>query len=57
MTVSPALLERYAEAHERFRSTLESKCRARGIPYFRADIDQPFDELVLKIFRRGGVLR
>lgn len=57
VTVSPALLERYAEAHERFRSTLESKCRARGIPYFRADIDQPFDELVLKVFRRGGVLR
>lgn len=57
VTVSPDLLKKYAEAHERFRATLESKCRSRGIPYFRADIDQPFDELVLKIFRRGGVLR
>ena len=47
----------YAEAHERFCKTLENKCRSRGMPFFRASIDEPFDELVLRIFRLGGVLR
>ncbi|NVB40426.1 DUF58 domain-containing protein [Pseudenhygromyxa sp. WMMC2535] len=57
VTLSVALLEAYAEAHERFCKHLENKCRARGMPYFRASIDEPFDDLVLRIFRLGGVLR
>ncbi len=57
VTMSAALLEAYAEAHERFCKTLENKCRARGRPFFRADISEPFDDLVLRIFRMGGVLR
>jgi uncharacterized protein (DUF58 family) len=57
VTMSAALLEAYAEAHERFCKTLENKCRARGMPFFRADISEPFDDLVLRIFRMGGVLR
>jgi uncharacterized protein (DUF58 family) len=57
VTLSAALLKAYAEAHERFCTTLEHKCRARGMPFFRASIDEPFDDLVLRIFRLGGVLR
>jgi uncharacterized protein (DUF58 family) len=57
VTLSDALLKAYAEAHERFCTTLENKCRARGMPFFRASIDEPFDDLVLRIFRLGGVLR
>jgi len=57
VTLSPATLRAYAEAHERFCQTLASNCRARGIPYFRAEVDQPFDELVLRMFRLGGLLR
>lgn len=57
VTLSAALLQAYAEAHERFCTTLENKCRARGMPFFRASIDEPFDDLVLRIFRLGGVLR
>lgn len=57
VTLSPAMLQAYAEAHERFCATLANKCRSRGMPYFRANIDEPFDELVLRIFRLGGVLR
>lgn len=57
VTLSPATLRAYAEAHERFCQALASSCRARGIPYFRAEIDQPFDELVLRMFRLGGLLR
>jgi uncharacterized protein (DUF58 family) len=57
VTLSAALLQAYADAHERFCATLEHKCRARGMPFFRASIDEPFDDLVLRIFRLGGVLR
>lgn len=57
VTLSAALLQAYAEAHERFCTHLANKCRSRGMPYFRASIDEPFDELVLRIFRLGGVLR
>jgi len=57
LTLSPDVLRRYAAAHEQFCTELESKCRSRGIPYFRASIDTPFDDLVLRVFRQGGVLR
>ncbi len=57
LTLSPEVLSRYAEAHERFCRHLENKCRARGIPYFRAYVDEDFQELLLRVFREGGVLR
>ncbi|KIG12347.1 hypothetical protein DB30_01579 [Enhygromyxa salina] len=57
VTLSAALLKAYAEAHERFCTQLENKCRSRGMPFFRASIDEPFEDLVLRIFRLGGVLR
>jgi hypothetical protein len=27
------------------------------VSYFRADVSIPFDELILRVFRRGGFLR
>lgn len=57
VTLSPSVLAAYHDAHEQFCEALASKCRARGIPYFRADIDTAFDEMVLRMFRTGGVLR
>lgn len=57
VTLSPATLRAYAEAHERFCAALENNCRSRGMPYFRAEISTPFDELVLRMFRMGGLLQ
>ena len=57
LTMSPEVLLRFAEAHEAFCKKLESQCRSRGIPYFRAYLDDDFEELLLRVFRRGGVLR
>lgn len=57
LTLSPEILERYAAAHEAFCRELEAKCRSRGIPYFRAYVDDDFQELLLRVFREGGVLR
>jgi hypothetical protein len=56
ITVSPKTLDAFAAAHERFCHTLETSCRSRGIHYVRANIDVPFDDLVLRMFRQGGIL-
>jgi uncharacterized protein (DUF58 family) len=57
VTLSADLLEAYALAHERFCIALENKCRSRGMPFFRASIDEDYQDMVLRIFRLGGVLR
>jgi len=57
VTITPATLRAYTAAHERFCQALAQSCRSRGVPYFRAEIDVPFDELVLRMFRLGGLLR
>jgi uncharacterized protein (DUF58 family) len=57
VTLTASTLAAYAEAHERFCKQLEGSCRSRGIPYFRAPIDTPFDDLVLRMFRLGGILQ
>ena len=57
VTLSPRALKAYKEAHERFCAQLEANCRSRGIGYIRAGIDVPFDDLVLRMFRMGGILQ
>jgi uncharacterized protein (DUF58 family) len=57
VTVTDSLLERIARAHGDWQSEIERFCTARQVPYFAADVDTPFDELVLRVFRRGGFLR
>lgn len=54
VTVTPDLLEKYREAFESFSVELEEYCSRNEILYFRAPTQQPFDELVLRVFRAGG---
>ena len=57
ITVSPALLQAYVREHERYCEELAEFCTTKQVPLFRAETSIPFDELVLKIFRKGGFLR
>ena len=57
VTITDGLLQRIAEQHARWAEELERFCTKGQIPYFRAPTNEPFDELVLKVFRRGGFLR
>jgi uncharacterized protein (DUF58 family) len=57
VTVTPKLLERMQRAWGEYRDQVERFCTTRQVPYFAADVDTPFDELVLRVFRRGGFLR
>jgi uncharacterized protein (DUF58 family) len=57
VTVTAKVLERYAQAYEEYRSGVERFCAGRQVAYIAADVQMPFDELILRVFRRGGFLR
>lgn len=57
LTVTPGLVRRYRQAHRRFQLGLEEFCTTHQIPYYAAPVQTPFDELLLKVFRDGGLLQ
>ncbi len=57
VTVTAKVLGRFAEAHERYVAEIERFCATRQVPYVRAGVDVAFDEMILRVFRRGGFLR
>lgn len=57
VTVTAKTLERYGAAYEAYLGEVSRYCTSRQVSYFRADVNVPFDELILRVFRRGGFLR
>lgn len=57
VTVTRGVLDRFAEVHREYQAEIDRFCSSRQVPYIQADVGVPFDELVLKVFRRGGFLR
>jgi uncharacterized protein (DUF58 family) len=57
VTVTDQVLRRVQAAHREYDQRIERFCTGRQVPYFRASIDVPFDELVLNVLRRGGLVR
>jgi uncharacterized protein (DUF58 family) len=57
VTVTPGVLERLNRAFSEYLSGVERFCKQKQVPYLTADIDTPFDEIVLRAFRKGGFLR
>jgi len=57
VTVTDSLLDDMARAFDDYQKSIERFCTSRQVPYFAADVGIPFDELVLRVFRRGGFLR
>lgn len=56
VTVTSSLKREYVKAFEAWAEELEEYCLKRNILYFKAPIQVPFDELVLRVFRAGGFL-
>ena len=56
VTVSPRALAEYAQRHAALLRDLGGYCRERAIPCFTLSSDQPFDAVVLRMFRTGGLL-
>ena len=57
VTVTAKVLERYREAWSEHLEAAERFCAGREVPYVRADVGQPEEELVLRMLRRGGFLK
>lgn len=57
VTITDELLERMAQAFQSYQDEIEQFCAKQHVPYFAADTETAFDELVLRVFRRGGFLR
>lgn len=57
VTVTPKILEKYRAAYDEYVGEIQRFCTSRQVPYFQADVTMPFDELILRVFRRGGFLR
>lgn len=57
VTVTAKVLERFELAYGEYLSEIDRFCSAKQVPYIQADVAVPFDELILRVFRRGGFLR
>ncbi len=57
ITVTASMMKEYRKAFEAYCEKLEEYCVKRQILYFRAPIQVPFDELILRVFRAGGFLK
>lgn len=54
--VTPALVEAYRAEWEAHATELERFCGRYSLGYIRADAETPFEEIVLKTFRKGRFL-
>jgi uncharacterized protein (DUF58 family) len=57
VTVTAKVLDRFGIAYGEYLAGIERFCSSRQVPYVTASVDVPFDELILRVFRRGGFLR
>jgi uncharacterized protein (DUF58 family) len=57
VTVTAKVLQRFSDAHAQYLAQVERFCATRQVPYVAANIEVPFDEMILRVFRRGGFLR
>jgi len=57
VTVTAKVLDRYAKAYDDWLATVGKYCASKQVDYFRAEVTVPFDELILRVFRKGGFLR
>jgi uncharacterized protein (DUF58 family) len=56
VTVTPKVLAQYRAAYGTYLADIKKFCAERQVPYVPADVSIPFDDLVLRVLRRGGML-
>ncbi|MBI3988275.1 MAG: DUF58 domain-containing protein [candidate division NC10 bacterium] len=57
VTVDAALLTRYRESQRAFFQEVETFCQKNQVGYIRASTAIPLDDLLLRSFKEGGLLR
>lgn len=56
VTITPRVLERYAAAHAAYRARIQDFCTQKQVPYHAVSTETPFDEAILDLLRRGGLV-
>lgn len=56
VTVTSRVLQKYKEAYETYLTDIQTFCASKQVPYVPADINTPFDDMVLRVLRRGGIV-
>lgn len=56
VTVTARVLDKYREAYESYLEEVKLFCTAKQVAYVPADLSVPFDEMVLRVLRRGGMV-
>jgi len=56
VTLTPALVARFRDAHSHWRHEVEGFCKARRVAYAQADVEGALEEQVLNLFRRSGLV-
>jgi uncharacterized protein (DUF58 family) len=56
VTVTPALLAVYRTVVEERIAEVEAYCRRKDVRYFEAPVSMPFETVVLRMLREGGLL-
>jgi uncharacterized protein (DUF58 family) len=57
VTVTAKVLQRFTEAYASYLADIDRFCATHQVPFVTASVDVSFDELILRVFRRGGFLR
>ena len=57
VVMTPALMARYRQAFAAFQAEIAHAARQAGARCLHVDVAQPFDEVVMRVFRSGGFLR
>jgi uncharacterized protein (DUF58 family) len=56
VTVTPRVLDRYAAAHAAYLAHIASYCASKQVPHVAIETSTPWDDAVLGVLRRGGLL-
>lgn len=56
VTVTNRVLERFKETYQEYLNEVQLFCTTKQVPYVQADINVAFDEMVLRVLRRGGMV-
>jgi uncharacterized protein (DUF58 family) len=57
VTVTAAVLEQLSRAHAQYGDQIERFCATHQVSYVAANVERPIEELILRVFRKGGFLR
>ena len=56
VTLTQSMIDQYKTTHDAWRKQIDDFCKSRQVPYMAADITGQFDDQVLYLMRRLGVV-